>query len=169
MLEVIAFPPGKGDPRWQRRFGALFLGIDHTAIVVADTEASLGFYRDTLGLVVAGRSENYGTEQEHLNNVFGARLRITTLRAAAGPGIELLEYVTPGDGRPMPTDARANDLMHWQTSLAVGNLRAAAARLEQRPASFLSPGVVDLPDAALGASSGLTVRDPDAHVLRLVP
>lgn len=169
VLEVIAFPPGKGDPRWQRRFGALFLGIDHTAIVVADTEASLGFYRDTLGLAVAGRSENYGTEQEHLNNVFGARLRITTLRAAAGPGIELLEYVTPGDGRPMPTDARANDLMHWHTGLAVGNLRAAAARLERRRASFLSPGVVELPDAALGASSSVTVRDPDGHVLRLIP
>ena len=169
VLEVIAFPPGKGDARWHGRVGALFLGIDHTAIVVADTEASLGFYRDALGLLVTGRSENYGTEQEHLNNVFGARLRITTLRAAAGPGIELLEYVTPGDGRPMPTDVRANDLVYWQTSLAVGNLRAAAARLEQRRASFLSPGVVDLPDAELGASSGVTVRDPDGHAVRLTP
>jgi len=50
------------------------------------------FYRDTLGLRAARESENYGTEQEHLNNVFGARLRITGLRATDGPGIELLEY-----------------------------------------------------------------------------
>jgi catechol 2,3-dioxygenase-like lactoylglutathione lyase family enzyme len=69
----------------------MFLGIDHTAIVVGNTDASLSFYRDMLGLRVAGESENYGTEQEHLNNVFGAQLRITSLRAAAGPGIELLE------------------------------------------------------------------------------
>ena len=66
----------------------LFLGIDHTAIVVGNTEASLKFYRDALGLQIAGTSENYGTEQEHLNNVFGARLRITSLRAGSGgPGI----------------------------------------------------------------------------------
>ena len=46
---------------------------------------------------VAGESENYGPEQERLNNVFGAHLRITALRAASGPGIELLEYlVAPG-------------------------------------------------------------------------
>jgi hypothetical protein len=40
---------------------------------------------------IAGKSENYGTEQEHLNNVFGAHLRITALRGTGGPGIELLE------------------------------------------------------------------------------
>jgi catechol 2,3-dioxygenase-like lactoylglutathione lyase family enzyme len=92
VLEAIQFPPGKGDPRWHEPAGErLFLGIDHTAIVVADTTRSLRFYRDALGLQVAGTSENWGTEQEHLNNVQGARLRITTLRAADGPGVELLE------------------------------------------------------------------------------
>ena len=64
---------GKGDPRWQHK-DKLFLGIDHTAIVVKDTEESLKFYRDTLGMKVVGESENYDTEQERLNNVFGARL-----------------------------------------------------------------------------------------------
>ena len=73
-LEIIRFPPGKGDPRWQNPGDRLFLGIDHTAIVVADTDAALRYYRDILGLRVAGQSENYGTEQEHLNNVFGASL-----------------------------------------------------------------------------------------------
>ena len=70
--------------------------------MVDDTEASLAFYRDALGFRVAGESLNFGTEQEHLNNVRGARLRITGLRAAAGPGIEFLEYLAPADGRPFP-------------------------------------------------------------------
>ena len=82
-LEILQFPPDKGDRKWQQK-DKLFLGIDHTAIVVADTKTSLKFYRDALGLQIAGTSENYGTEQEHLNNVFGARLRITSLRAASG-------------------------------------------------------------------------------------
>ena len=43
---------------------------------------------------VAGESENYGTEQEHLNNVFGAHLRITSLRSSSGIGIEFLEYLS---------------------------------------------------------------------------
>ena len=41
-LELIHFPLGKGEARWQAK-DRLFLGIDHTAIVVADTETSLGF------------------------------------------------------------------------------------------------------------------------------
>jgi catechol 2,3-dioxygenase-like lactoylglutathione lyase family enzyme len=101
-LEVLWFPEGKGDPKWRRSTDRLFLGIDHTAIVIKDTETSLRFYRDVLGMRVAGESENYGPEQERLNNVFGARLRITALRAEAGPGIEFLEYLTPHGGRPRP-------------------------------------------------------------------
>lgn len=169
VLEVIAFPLGKGDGRWQARSPRLFLGIDHTAVVVADTDRSLGFYRDHLGLAVAGASENHGIEQEHLNNVFGARLRITTLRAPSGPGIELLEYLAPRDGRPFPPDTRANDLVHWQTTVVVGDVAAAAERFRAARVAFVSPGAVRLPDAVLGFGSGLTVRDPDGHVMRLIP
>ncbi|MEQ1902781.1 MAG: VOC family protein [Pirellulaceae bacterium] len=113
-LEIISFPPGKGDPKWQRESDGLFLGIDHTAIVVADTDSSLKFYRDLLGMKVAGHSENYGTEQEHLNGVFGARLRITALRAETGPGVELLEYISPTDGRKLEREPNENDLVRWR-------------------------------------------------------
>jgi catechol 2,3-dioxygenase-like lactoylglutathione lyase family enzyme len=166
-LEVIQFPPGKGDARWQRSAGRLFLGIDHTAIVVGDTEVSLGFYRDALGMRVAGESDNHGPEQERLNAVFGARLRITTLRAANGPGIELLEYLAPRDGRPYPADARANDLVHWQTRLETPDAADAASALHAARARLVSPGVVAVP-AALGFRRGLVARDPDGHALELV-
>ena len=116
-LEILEFPPGKGDAKWHQQNGKLFLGIDHTAIVVADTEASLRFYRDQLGMRVVGMSENYGTEQEHLNNVFGAHLAITALRAPRGPGVELLEYLAPRTGRPIPSDTQANDDWYWQINM----------------------------------------------------
>jgi catechol 2,3-dioxygenase-like lactoylglutathione lyase family enzyme len=167
-LEILHFPPGKGDPKWRMAAARLFLGIDHTAIVVRDTEASLRFYRDGLGLSVAGNAENYGTEQEHLNNVFGARLRITALRGPAGPGIELLEYLAPRDGRPYPPDLRANDIAFWQTTLTVGDADSAASALLRLRVPFVSPGPVLLPDASLGFSKGLLVRDPDGHAMRLV-
>jgi catechol 2,3-dioxygenase-like lactoylglutathione lyase family enzyme len=159
-LEILHFPPGKGDAKWQRK-NELFLGIDHTAIVVADTEASLRFYRDALGLSIAGTSENYGVEQEHLNNVFGARLRITALRAARGPGVELLEYLAPRTGRPMPADTQSNDGWHWQinTTAAVDAGDQAIRRGRYR---YVSPGAV-----ALGDATGLLVRDVDGHAVLL--
>jgi catechol 2,3-dioxygenase-like lactoylglutathione lyase family enzyme len=167
VLEILQFPPGKGAARWQRASDRLFLGIDHTAIVVADTEASLRFYRDTLGMRVAGASENYGTEQEHLNNVQGARLRITSLRAAAGPGVELLEYLAPRDGRPLPSDQRANDIAHWQTRVIVPNAERAAESLRAGQYAFISPGVVDVAEAEIGFDKGLLVRDPDGHAMEV--
>ena len=167
-LEILQFPAGKGDPKWQRAGDSLFLGIDHTAIVVADTDASLKFYRDTLGLKVVGESENYGTEQEHLNNVFGARLRITALRASEGPGIEFLEYLTPRNGRSMPVDTRANDLWHWQTRLTTCDGDAASRDLRAGKAAFVSPGVIAMPDRRLGFGKGVLVRDPDGHAVQVV-
>src|SRR6266404_4139613 len=125
-LEIIYFPPGKGDPRWQEKTDNLFLGIDHTAIGISNTEASLHFYRDLLGLRKVGESENFGTEQEHLNQVRGAHLQITGMRAAGGPGVEFLEYLTPRDGRQRPVGTKANDLLHWQTTIATSNVDALA-------------------------------------------
>ena len=167
-LEILQFPPDKGDPKWQRANGRLFLGIDHTAIVVRSTTASLAFYRDVLGFRVAGESVNFGTEQEHLNDVKGARLHITGLRAAEGPGIEFLEYVAPTDGRPYPPDERPNDLVHWQTTLRVPDADAAAAEVRRGHFRLVSPGPVELPDTTLGFKRGLLVRDPDGHVVQLV-
>jgi len=172
-LELIWFPPGKGDPRWQRAAQAgasspsLFLGIDHTAIAVGDTERSLRFYRDTLGLRVAGTSENYGTEQEHLNAVFGAHLRITALRSGAGPGIEFLEYLSPRDGRPAPTDLHANDLGHWQTVLHARDLPRALAAATAVGATA-APGVAtDWADPAYRTKEAALLNDPDGHGLLL--
>jgi len=166
-LEILSFPADKGQAKWHRT-DRLFLGIDHTAIVVGDTGASLRFYRDHLGMTVTGESENYGTEQEHLNNVFGARLRITSLRAAAGPAIEFLEYLTPRDGHPYPADEKANDLVHWQTKMRTDDTRAAGAALSADGARFVSPGDVTLSDRALGFGQGLLVRDPDGHAVQVV-
>ncbi|MFO0837546.1 MAG: VOC family protein [Phycisphaerae bacterium] len=166
-LEVLEFPPDKGNPKWRRKRDKLFLGIDHTAIVVGDTDASLRFYRDLLGFKVVGGSENYGMEQEDLNNVPEAHLRITTLRAPAGPAIEFLEYLHPRDGRLFPTDARANDVLHWQTTLVTPNIAALASDLRGRDQTFVSERTVRLIDLEPGRRSAFQVRDPDGHALRV--
>jgi catechol 2,3-dioxygenase-like lactoylglutathione lyase family enzyme len=166
-VEILQFPEGKGDSKWQRPNDRLFLGIDHTAIVVSDTDASLKFYCELLGLRIAGASENYGTEQEHLNNVFGAHLRITALRAPAGPGIELLEYLSPRDGRLFPVDERTNDLVHRETTLMTQDVDAAAFQLYAAKVKFVSSGVVANHMERLDFSKAFLVRDPDGHAIEI--
>lgn len=156
-LEVLEFPPDKGLPKWHVQSDRLFLGIDHKGIVVTNTKKSLAYYHDLLGMRIAGASDNYGPEQSALNNVPDAHLRITTLRADAGPGIELLEYLHPLDGRAYPADARPHDLLHWQTTLKVQSLTDATSALSRRK-EFRK---------VVRSAGKMFVRDPDGHALIL--
>lgn len=167
-LEIIYFPPGKGDPRWQEKTDKLFLGIDHTAIGISNTDLSLKFYHDLLGFRKAGESENFGTEQEHLNQVFGAHLRITGMRTNGGPGIEFLQYLTPRDGRPRPLDVHANDIVHWQTMIATDDIDLMAEKLRDAHAGFVSSGVTLVPKDKSGFSKGVLISDPDGHDVLLI-
>ena len=164
-LEVLWFPEGKGNPRWQKAAG-LFMGIDHSAIVVGNTDEALRFYRDTLGMKVAGGSLNYGTEQEHLANVEGARVRITSLSGDFGPGIEFLEYLFPNGGRPIPKTTKGNDLMHWHITAQVKGLDALTHKVEtfHGKADSIKPVVVESNE---NYDRAMMVRGPNGHSLIL--
>ena len=167
-LELLWFPEGKGNPVWKREGADLFLGIDHTAMTVRSTENSLNFYRDLLGLTVAGGTLNMGTEQEHLDSLPGARVLVTGLTPTMGPpGVEFLEYELPAAGRPFPIDSHPTDLWHWHTTMIVPDVELAAAQVH-RMGHMISAGVVTLPDNNLGFTKGLVVRDPDGHAIQLV-
>jgi catechol 2,3-dioxygenase-like lactoylglutathione lyase family enzyme len=166
-LELIRFPPDKGDARWHRTAGRLFLGIDHTSIVAGDTDASLGFYRDLLGMRVVGRSENFGPQQERLNGVPGCRVRITTLATESGPRLELLHYLSPPGGRAMPADERANDLVHWETVVRVSDIGVAFGAIRRSGCEIISRDVADV-RSRLGPARAFLARDADGHVLRFV-
>jgi len=101
-----------------------------------------------------------------LNAVTGARLRITTLRAAGGPGIELLEYVAPRTGRALPVDTALTDLIAWRTLLTVSSPSALTSRITSAGATLLSPGVVGVSRAA-AMNGEVVIRDADGHALVL--
>jgi catechol 2,3-dioxygenase-like lactoylglutathione lyase family enzyme len=166
-VEILQFPSDKGLAKWHQATDKLFLGIDHTAIVVGDTDTSIKFYRDVLGMHIAGESENYGTEQEHLNNVFGAHLRITALRGASGPGIELLDYLAPRNGRPFPEDEHANDVVHRQTILITRSADQAARELTLAKSIFVSSRLIANQNRELGFKAAFVVRDPDGHAIEI--
>ena len=144
-LELIAFPVGTGDARWQRHArDAVTLGIDHSAIAVADAARSIAFYRDVLGLSVAARQVNRGPEQDRLDGLAAVEVDVVALSALASatPHLELLGYLRP---RPVVDDVSTpfDDCIVWQAT----NLRP-------------EPG--DDPD-------DLLLRDPDGHAHLLRP
>ena len=166
-VETLWFPEGKGDLKWHRLSDRIFLGIDHTAIAVSDTDASLKFYRDLLGLCVASESENYGTEQEHLNNVLRSPRKDHVPARFGRTGIELLEYLSPRDGRSFPLDEHTNDIVHRHTILLVQDVDKTAAGLRNARARFVSSGVVANHMKEIEFSKAFIVRDPDGDPVEI--
>jgi catechol 2,3-dioxygenase-like lactoylglutathione lyase family enzyme len=171
-LELLYFPPGKGEPSWQKRTNKLFLGLSHTAMTVGNTEKGVTFYRELLGLQVGGTTLNTGRTQEVLDDLFNDTCLVTEMvPISAPPHIEFLDYKTPPGGRPMPADTRANDLWHWQTTLVTKDIQAVTDRLRRAGVQFVTPEVVSIPLEAqveLGFKKALMVLDPNGHAIRLI-
>jgi catechol 2,3-dioxygenase-like lactoylglutathione lyase family enzyme len=164
-LELIFFPEGKGKPKWKNPNKKIFLGIDHTAIGISQTERSRKFYSELLGVKYRGESFNFGNEQEHLNNVRGASLHISGNSAASGPGVEFLEYIRPKNGRPYPTDSKADDLIHWETIMTTNDVNSLYQKLKTANVNFISSAITVIPSSRYGYKQGFYFRDPDGHAI----
>jgi catechol 2,3-dioxygenase-like lactoylglutathione lyase family enzyme len=168
-LELLEFPPDKGNPKWhQRADDRLFLGIDHSAITVADTERASRFYRDVLGMRIAGQSLNHGPTQEALDGAPGAVVRVTGLRPgrARGPGLEFLHYLQPTDGRNVLAGTQASDIAYTRVVLEVADIVALLPRLVAHWAEIVSEGVVS--GTPFGPGKSLMIRDADGHAVVLI-
>jgi catechol 2,3-dioxygenase-like lactoylglutathione lyase family enzyme len=107
-LELLAFPEDCPSIWPIVSPGEICLGIDHSAITVSDSAASIAFYVN-LGLSVSARSFNHGPEQQRLDDVPGAQVDVTALAPRCPtPHLELLCYRTT---RQRPTSVRkSNDI-----------------------------------------------------------
>ena len=108
-LELLAFPDGETGSPWARAPG-LFTGIDHSAIIVADVEAEIGFFRDGLGLELGARGLNAGPEQAALDGLPDPVVDVIALAPAQvkTPHVELLHYRTPQARGPLPAQSARN-------------------------------------------------------------
>jgi catechol 2,3-dioxygenase-like lactoylglutathione lyase family enzyme len=167
-LEILEFPPDKGNAKWHKKSNQLFLGIDHTAIAVSNTDESLKFYRDVLGMEVGAESENYGIEQARLNNVEGAHLKITGLHSDFGPGIEFLNYLSPKGGRSYSGNVKANDLVHWQTKITTDNIQNLFNIISDAGYQTYTNNVTVMNKNILNFDKGFIVQDPSGHRLLIV-
>ncbi len=167
-LELIYFPSGKGDPRWQQPNEKLFLGIDHTAIGIANTAASLEILSRPAGDAESGRERKFrnrtGTSQSGFRRASAdhcdaceqrTRDRVSRIphaaRWAADPGRNEGE-------RPCPLANHDRDQ----------RLGRNGAKAQQNHVGFVSSDVTIVPKDKARFSRGVLVSDPDGHDVLLV-
>ncbi len=168
-LELIWFPPDKGQDKWHQDTNRLFLGIDHSAIAISNTEQSLHFYRDLLGMQIEGGSLNQGETQARLDGLSQAKVKVTPLRPSQGGlGIELLDYLVPGKGRPIPSEWKSCDTAHIQVELVVNDIEQAVETLRQNGVQIVSSQIVQFSDRSFPHRQGCLVKDPDGHAILLI-
>lgn len=159
-LEFSRFPPAVAGPAWSDPPpGRVFLGIDHSALAVADMAASLDFYVGEFGLRLVARQWNSGPAQDRLDGLSDVEVDIAVLKAGReGPHIELLAY--RGGPATAPRAVATNDV--------------AATRLVMRAASFdrlaISKGPWMVSDGAVAHGDerqAILLRDPDGHSIQV--
>jgi catechol 2,3-dioxygenase-like lactoylglutathione lyase family enzyme len=108
-LELLSFPPGRAPVKWQtHQQGQRCLGIDHSAIVVLNTQASTAFYT-AHGLHLSSVSHNEGPEQNRLDGFAHAVVEVTGLAPGlTSPHLELLCYERRGP--PLLLSCNSNDV-----------------------------------------------------------
>lgn len=104
-LELLEFPPAACPAYWRHRPGeGPCIGIDHSAIVVAETARSIAFYAG-FGFEPTAHSVNRGAEQSALDGLDDPDVLVTalTLPGRDPPHLELLDYRKPVSAQPRGT------------------------------------------------------------------
>jgi catechol 2,3-dioxygenase-like lactoylglutathione lyase family enzyme len=159
-LELLCFPEGRVPGTWRHADRAgLFLGVDHTAIAVADTAISAEFFASVFGFAAGTRTENRGPEQADLDDLDGARVSVTRLALGLpGPQLELLHYHV-GTRQPIPRDTASNDIAATYSVVQVPSLSDTAAALARRGTPLTGRDHMTL----RGGIPAVLISGPDGH------
>jgi catechol 2,3-dioxygenase-like lactoylglutathione lyase family enzyme len=158
-LELIAFPANAIPSQWQMNLNSDCLGIDHSAVSVANTAKSIDFYQ-SLGLSRGGGSLNIGTEQARLDDIAKAVVEVTALMPTQStPHLELLCYRGDFDRH---VQQHTNDISATRLVFSVESRVALESLVGRHPDNL----VTDSTEGKANAGRVL-LRDPDGHLICL--
>src|SRR6201988_1134368 len=104
---VLAVPQLFNPDAQAQQSPALVDGVDAIGITVSDMDRAVDFYSRVLTFEKVSDTEVAGENYEHLEGVFGLRMRVVRMKLG-GENIELTEYLAP-KGRSIPVDSRSDD------------------------------------------------------------
>ena len=102
------------------------ISVESVGMTVSDMDSAVEFY-SALTFQKVSDVEVLGGEFEHLQGVFGARMRIVRMRLGK-EFLDLTQYLAP-PGRPIPVDSRSNDLWFQHIAIVVRDMDEAFQRL----------------------------------------
>lgn len=140
-------------------------GVGNFSHIVANMDRAVEFYRDVIGLEMAGQPGAFSGNPAILNlgNTPGAQSRFVALRIPGSAlGVELIEYkdIDRKPVRPRLQDPGAANLI-----LTVRDLDAIVARVKKSGEHINTAGGV--PATIPGGSKVLFVQDPDGFFIEL--
>lgn len=151
-----------------QQHSALVVGVDAVGITVSDMDRAVDFYSKVLTFEKVSDTEVAGENYEHLEGVFGLRMRVVRMRLG-DEFIELTEYLAP-KGRPIPVESRSNDRWFQHIAIIVSDMDHAYARLRQNKVEHASSGPQRLPVWNKNAAgiSAFYFKDPDGHPVEIL-
>jgi catechol 2,3-dioxygenase-like lactoylglutathione lyase family enzyme len=142
--------------------------VESVGMTVDNMDKAIAFYLEVLSFQKISDTEVWGNEYEHLQGLFGIRMRV--VRMQLGEEIlELTEYLTP-KGKPIPADSRSNDRAFQHIAIVVSNMDKAYQHLRKHKVQHVSTAPQRLPEY-LTAAAGIEAfyfRDPDGHNLEII-
>ena len=139
--------------------GRAAISVESVGMTVSDMDRAVGFY-SALTFQKVSDVEVLGDEFEHLEGVFGARMRVVRMQLG-NEYLDLTQYLAP-PGRAIPTDSRSNDLWFQHIAIVVRDMDEAFEKLRALKVQFVSTGPQTLP-ASIKAAAGIKAfyfRDP---------
>ena len=142
--------------------------VDAVGMTVGDMDRSVEFFSKVLSFEKVSDVEVTGNEYEHLQGVFGLRMRVVRMRLG-DEFIELTEYLAP-KGRPIPVDSRSNDRWFQHIAIITSDMGRGYQWLRANKAGHASTGPQRLPDwnKAAGGIKAFYVKDADGHFLEIL-
>src|SRR6266702_2361334 len=165
---VLAVPQLFTQHALAQQNSALVEGVDAIGITVSDMDRAVDFYSKVLTFEKVSDTEVAGESYEHLEGVFGLRMRVVRMRLG-DEFIELTEYLA-SKGRPVPVDSRSNDRWFQHIAIITSDMDKAYALLRQHKVEHASTGPQRLPDwnKNAGGIKAFYFRDPDGHALEIL-
>ena len=143
--------------------------VESVGLTVSDMDRSVAFYSDVLAFKPISDVEVDGPEYDQLWGIFGVRARVVRMQLGEQQ-LELIEFLSPPDVRPIPVPSYSNDLWFQHFAIVVRDMETAWAQLRKHHVRQISPRPQTIPisNPAAAGIKAIKFRDPDGHNLELL-